>query len=132
MNKKCHNNYKTSTNCRRHILNFGLCGIKSVTAGRLTELHMNNLLRLINKSLKQHSKNLNSIKFWNLVHMNSTLTALSPESRMGKGKGSIYTRSCYVKPGQLLFEFSGIGVNQLKSFNSFLEKKLPMKTKIVF
>jgi ribosomal protein L16/L10AE len=63
--------------------------------------------------------------------MNSTLTALSPESRMGKGKGSIYTKSCYVKPGQILFEFSGVSSNQIKLLHNFLKRKLPIKTNVV-
>jgi ribosomal protein L16/L10AE len=63
--------------------------------------------------------------------MNSTLTALSPESRMGKGKGSVYTKSCYVKPGQILFEFSGVSLIQIKLLHNFLKRKLPIKTIVI-
>lgn len=131
MNKKYHNKYKKTINYQRHVLKFGSFGIKSNTAGRLTEIGINNLLRLISKNVKILSKNSGSIKFWNLIFMNSTLTALSPESRMGKGKGSIYTKSCYVKPGQILFEFSGVSSNQIKLLHNFLKRKLPIKTNVV-
>nr|YP_009441345.1 ribosomal protein L16 [Lympha mucosa]ATN23354.1 ribosomal protein L16 [Lympha mucosa] len=131
MNKKYHKKYKKNINYQRHILKFGFFGVKSSTAGRLTEIRIHILLRLINKKLRVISKNSNSIKFWNLIFMNSTLTSLSPESRMGKGKGSIYTKSCYVKPGQILFEFSGVSINQMKIFHSFLKKKIPLKTEVV-
>nr|YP_010316761.1 ribosomal protein S3 [Batrachospermum sp.]UNB13414.1 ribosomal protein S3 [Batrachospermum sp.] len=131
MNKKYHNKYKKTINYQRHVLKFGSFGIKSSTAGRLTEIRINTLLRLINGNLKAFSKNSSSIKFWNLIFMNSTLTALSPESRMGKGKGSIYTKSCYIKPGQILFEFSGISLNQIKLLHDFLKRKLPMKITLV-
>lgn len=131
MNKKYHNKYKKITSYQRHVLKFGSFGIKSCTAGRLIEARTNTLLRLINRNLKILSKNSSSVKFWNLTFMNSTLTALSPESRMGKGKGAIYTKSCYVKPGQILFEFSGISSNQIKLLHNFLKRKLPIKTTIV-
>jgi ribosomal protein L16 len=131
MNKKYHNKYKKITSYKRHVLKFGSFGIKSSTAGRLTEIRINTLLRLINRNLKIFSKNSSSIKFWNLIFMNSTLTALSPESRMGKGKGSVYTKSCYVKPGQILFEFSGVSLIQIKLLHNFLKRKLPIKTIVI-
>nr|YP_009515602.1 ribosomal protein L16 [Sirodotia delicatula]AVK39603.1 ribosomal protein L16 [Sirodotia delicatula] len=131
MNKKYHNKYKKTISHKRHILKFGFFGLKSITSGRLTELKINTLLRLLNKNLKILSKNSTSVKFWNLIFMNSTLTSLSPESRMGKGKGSIYAKSCYVKPGQILFEFSGISESQMIGLFTFLKGKIPLKTKII-
>jgi ribosomal protein L16/L10AE len=63
--------------------------------------------------------------------MNSTLTALSPESRMGKGKGTIYTKCCNIKSGQILFEFSGVSSSQIKLIFYFLKDKLPFKIKVI-
>jgi large subunit ribosomal protein L16 len=130
MNKKFHNNHKNIVNFKGHILKYGFFGIKTTTGGRLTETKVNILLRLLNKYLKTISKKTNSIKFWNLIFMNSTLTSLSPESRMGKGKGEIYTKFCYIKPGQTLFEFSGISFYQSKLVHNFLRNKLPFKIAI--
>jgi ribosomal protein L16/L10AE len=62
--------------------------------------------------------------------MNSTLTSLSTESRMGKGKGAIYAKFCYIKPGQIIFEFSGISLYQIKFIHNFLRNKCPFKIKI--
>jgi ribosomal protein L16/L10AE len=130
MDKKFHNNHKNIINFKCHVLKLGFFGIKTTTGGRLTEIKVNTILRLLNKNLKTISKKSNSIKFWNLIFMNSTLTSLSPESRMGKGKGAIYTKFCYVKPGQTLFEFSGISLYQLKLVHNFLRNKLPFKITI--
>nr|AVK39580.1 ribosomal protein L16 [Sheathia arcuata] len=131
MDRKLHNNHKDILNYKCHILKYGSFGIKSITGGRLTELKLNILLRLLNKNLKFMSRKSNSIKFWNLVFMNSTLTSLSKESRMGKGKGAVYTKFCYIKPGQIIFEFSGISLYQIKLIHNFLRNKCPFRVKII-
>lgn len=38
----------------------------------------------------------------------SPITKLSPETRMGKGKGPIVSYGCYIRPGQLLFELANL------------------------
>lgn len=131
MDRKFHNNHKNILNYKCHILKLGSFGIKSITGGRLTEVKVNILLRLLSKNLKFISKKSNSIKFWNSVFMNSTLTSLSTESRMGKGKGAVYTKFCYIKPGQVIFEFSGISLYQIKLVHNFLRNKCPFKVKII-
>jgi ribosomal protein L16/L10AE len=130
MDKKFHNNHKNILNYKCHILKLGSFGIKTITGGRLTEIKVNILLRLLNKNLKFISKKSNSIKFWNSIFMNSTLTSLSTESRMGKGKGAVYAKFCYIKPGQIIFEFSGISLYQIKFIHNFLKNKCPFKIKI--
>ena len=50
---------------------------------------------------------------------------------MGKGKGAVYTKFCYIKPGQVIFEFSGISLYQIKLVHNFLRNKCPFKVKII-
>nr|YP_009515579.1 ribosomal protein L16 [Kumanoa mahlacensis]AVK39531.1 ribosomal protein L16 [Kumanoa mahlacensis]UEQ11863.1 ribosomal protein L16 [Kumanoa mahlacensis] len=131
LNRKSHNRYKKNLNYKCHILKFGCFGIKAVDFGVLTKTENISLQRLLNKEIKLVSKKFGTIKFWNLVFMNSTVTALSPESRMGKGKGSISTQFCYIKPGQFLFEFSGVSKQQMVQIYKVVKLKFPLKTKVV-
>ena len=63
MDRKFHNNHKNILNYKCHTLKLGSFGIKSITGGRLTEVKVNILLRLLSKNLKFISKKSNSIKF---------------------------------------------------------------------
>jgi hypothetical protein len=63
MDKKFHNNHKNIINFKCHVLKLGFFGIKTTTGGRLTEIKVNTILRLLNKNLKTISKKSNSIKF---------------------------------------------------------------------
>ena len=47
MDRKFHNNHKNILNYKCHILKLGSFGIKSITGGRLTEVKVNILLRLL-------------------------------------------------------------------------------------
>jgi large subunit ribosomal protein L16 len=131
IDKKIHNKYKKCLNYNSHILRFGDYGIKSCSFNSLTQLKLLTIEKLLIKSFKVICKGSNNIKMWNLIQMNSTLTRLSPESRMGKGKGNVYTTFSYIRPGQILFEFSGVSGIQANLFRRNLKTKIPFQTKLV-
>lgn len=131
LQKKRHNKFKENLNYKSHILRFGTFGIKSLGYGLFTESKLDLLNKFLNKQVKIFSKNSNPVKFWNLIQMTSTLTALSPESRMGKGKGLIQTKSSYVKPGTVLFEFSGLTSYQAILLHRSLKSKFSFNTKLI-
>ena len=64
------------------------------------------------------------------MQLNKTLTKLSLESRMGKGKGSIYTRALFLKKGSIIYEFSNISDQQIKEIYMCLKKYVPAQLKI--
>nr|YP_009515557.1 ribosomal protein L16 [Kumanoa ambigua]AVK39507.1 ribosomal protein L16 [Kumanoa ambigua] len=131
LSSKRHNLYKKNLNHKCHILKFCYFGIKAVNFGIVTKNKNIFLQKLLDKQIKLISKKFYAIKMWNLISMNSTATVLNPESRMGKGKGNISTQFCYIKPGQILFEFSGISKQQAIQIYKCLKFKLPLKIKMV-
>ena len=131
LDKKCHNKYKKHVNYNVHILRFGNYGIKAVGFGSLKETTIDTLERFLLKNLKVMNKNSKTFKVWNITQINSNRTALSPESRMGKGKGAIANRFSFIKSGQLLFEFSGISENQAVFLWSQFNSKVPFSTKLL-
>nr|YP_009131061.1 ribosomal protein L16 [Asparagopsis taxiformis]AHX02397.1 ribosomal protein L16 [Asparagopsis taxiformis] len=120
--KKSYIRYSLSLNQSRHIIRLGCFGIKSLSFGILNK----NQLISIERSLIQKIKsfNIKSFKVWNLLLLNLNLTKLSSESRMGKGKGSVYTQAAYIKPGMILFEFQGLTRQQMCEVFKFIKKKV--------
>nr|YP_009365200.1 ribosomal protein L16 [Gracilaria changii]ARJ60482.1 ribosomal protein L16 [Gracilaria changii]ART65151.1 ribosomal protein L16 [Gracilaria changii] len=129
MNKerKTHTKYSLKFNQPNHILKYGRFGIKSVSFNRLTENQINTLKWTILKKLKLLTNNKKTFRFWILLKMNLTLTKFNIESRMGKGKGSIYTRAVDIKPGTILFEFDNITEQQVKALFNYILKKISFK-----
>nr|AYR06678.1 ribosomal protein L16 [Rhodogorgon sp.] len=131
MIKKSHNKCLLNLTYSRHVLKFGTIGFKAISFGYLTKEQLNS----VKWSLTRKSKELNvnkTPKIWYLTFLNKTLTRLSTESRMGKGKGSIYTQLLFVKPGFILFEFSNISKQQAFEIFMFVRKRISIKIAIIY
>lgn len=131
LDKKRHNKHKKYLNHSMHILRFGNYGIKALGFGRLKETTTNSLERFLLKNLKTISKNPGTSKIWNTIQINSNSTALSPESRMGKGKGPLVGKFAFIRSGQLLFEFSGISESQALFLWNQFSPKVRFPTRLV-
>lgn len=133
LEKKTHNKYDLKLKHSNHVLKFGKFGIKAISFGRLTEAQLNSMGYLLIKTFKSLNLNKKSIKTWNLVCLNMSLTKLSSESRMGKGKGSVYTKAAFLKPGTILLEFDGTTSQQsllvFRKLNKSVNLKLALVTK---
>ena len=68
---------------------------------------------------------------WNLLFPNLSLTKLSLEARMGKGKGSEFSTAVFLKPGTILFEFSNLTTKQGLELATSLNKKFPGNLKLI-
>ena len=115
--KKTFNRIPSNLCNKNYILRFGYYGIKSCGFGKLTiekSFYLHNFLEKHLKLLILFKK----VRVWNRVSTNLTLTTLSSESRMGKGKGNIITQFTYIKPGQVLFEVEKINFKDWKKLFS--------------
>nr|YP_009511892.1 ribosomal protein L16 [Gracilariopsis longissima]AXI97819.1 ribosomal protein L16 [Gracilariopsis longissima]UAD89920.1 ribosomal protein L16 [Gracilariopsis longissima] len=128
---KTHNKYPLKYNQSNHILRYGRFGIKATSFGRLSETQFNALRWSILKKLKLLTNKKRKIRFWTLIIMNLTLTKLNLESRMGKGKGAIYTRASYIRPGMVIFEFDNITEQQMRNILHYISKKISLKILLV-
>nr|YP_010921919.1 ribosomal protein L16 [Grateloupia turuturu]YP_010986418.1 ribosomal protein L16 [Pachymeniopsis lanceolata]WIM51226.1 ribosomal protein L16 [Grateloupia turuturu]WOL37386.1 ribosomal protein L16 [Pachymeniopsis lanceolata] len=130
--RKTHNKYHHKLCFSNHVLRFGKFGIKVVSFNRISESQLKSLEWSIIRKLKELSNNnKKAFKLWSLVNLNLNLTKLSQESRMGKGKGVIYSKAVFLKPGLILFEFDKISYQQLIEVFGFIRKKIPAKVILI-
>ena len=133
MLKKTHVPHKIRTLARsNHLLKFGSYGFKVLVTTRLTEQQFDSLDRILVrkiKSLMGHSKNY---KIWSLTVFDKTLTKLSLESRMGKGKGAVSAKVAFLKKGTVLYEFKNIKYLQILEVFNFFKKHVQPKLVLIF
>nr|YP_009445905.1 ribosomal protein L16 [Eucheuma denticulatum]ATX68847.1 ribosomal protein L16 [Eucheuma denticulatum] len=130
LDKKTHNNYRLVNKHSCHVLRHGIYGIKICAFNRLTQLQLNSLNRSVIGIIRKF-KNKKSIKFWNLIFLDLNLTKLSPESRMGKGKGTIFSKAVFLRPGRIIFEFEGLNYQQASSILFKIKKLSNLKLELV-
>nr|YP_008994207.1 ribosomal protein L16 [Rhodymenia pseudopalmata]AGO19259.1 ribosomal protein L16 [Rhodymenia pseudopalmata] len=126
IDKKTHNKYSNKISQPNHLLRFGRFGIKTTNFGRITRNQINSIERDLICKLRVLTNSKNT-KFWNCIILNLNLTKLSLESRMGKGKGNIYTKAIFLKPGTVIFEFDKISFQHIQEVFEFIKKKMPAK-----
>lgn len=127
--KKSHKTFpKKSCTQKNHVLQFGVIGIKNLTNLQLTEDQIKAFEWVLKKILKSQKK---KIKLWVKFNLNINLTKLSLESRMGKGKGNIYTTAQFVKAGTIFFEFSETNQQLRNKILTSLVAVFPKKFKLV-
>nr|AYR06597.1 ribosomal protein L16 [Lithothamnion sp.] len=124
MIKKSHNKYPKNFAYNRHILKFGNIGFKVTSKLTLTKEQLFYLNRAFQQKLNNLAFNSKNYKFWCLLSTNEVITKLNLESRMGKGKGSIYTESVFIKPGCVIYELQNIPEFHIPELLTFLKKQI--------
>nr|YP_011017706.1 ribosomal protein L16 [Griffithsia okiensis]WQF69529.1 ribosomal protein L16 [Griffithsia okiensis] len=127
---KTHNKFSNNFNQSKHLLKFGTFGIKVlenylIEKSKLDSLHF----ILIRKFKNLESKK--KIKVWNYLILNYSLTKLPLESRMGKGKGAIFSSGIFLNSGNIIFEFSNINLNEALEIFFCINKKISIKLKLI-
>lgn len=69
---------------------------------------------------------------WIRVFPDIPITTKPTENRMGKGKGAVSFWAAKVKKGQILYEVSGISLENAKKVLKAGSNKLPIKTKFIY
>ncbi len=70
-------------------------------------------------------------KVWVRIFPDKPYTKKPAESRMGKGKGDVVGWVAVVKPGRVLFEFTGVTEEEAKEIHRKVSAKLPIATRLV-
>jgi large subunit ribosomal protein L16 len=106
-------------------LTYGDYGLQALEPAWITSKQIEAVRRTISRYTKRSGKIL--IK----IFPDKPITARSPESRMGSGKGSVEFWVACVRPGNVLFEI--IGISESVAFEALKNAryKLPLKTKIL-
>ncbi len=70
-------------------------------------------------------------KIWIRMFPDKPITKKPAETRMGKGKGAPEDWVAVVKPGRILYEMEGVGIEVAQEAFRLAAMKLPIKTRFV-
>nr|YP_010394529.1 ribosomal protein L16 [Phytophthora pluvialis]UXG56183.1 ribosomal protein L16 [Phytophthora pluvialis]DAZ88576.1 TPA_asm: ribosomal protein L16 [Phytophthora pluvialis]DAZ88966.1 TPA_asm: ribosomal protein L16 [Phytophthora pluvialis] len=105
---------------------YGKYAIKVLEETRLTSRQIEATRKIIIRKMKRLGF------LWIRVFPNIPVTAKPTENRMGKGKGAVSFWISKVKKGQILYEISGISLENAKKVLKAGSNKLPIKTKFIY
>ena len=104
---------------------YGKYAIKTIEAARLTARQIEAARRTIIRKMKRLGY------LWIRIFPDTPVTSKPTENRMGKGKGAVSFWVAKVKKGQILYEISGISLENAKKVLKSGSNKLPVKTKFI-
>ena len=111
--------------CRNNKLDHGDYGIQALEPVWLTSRQIEACRRTISRYTKR------TRKLWIKVFPDKSVTARAEESRMGSGKGAVEYWVVVIKPGNVLFEITGVTQEIAMEALRIASYKLPIKTKIL-
>ena len=123
--RKMHRGRMKGKACRNNKLTYGNFGIQALEPVWLTSRQIEAVRRTISRYTKKTGK------LWIKVFPDKSVTARAEESRMGSGKGSVEYWVVVIKPGNILFEVTGVSQEIATEALKIASYKLPMKTRII-
>lgn len=106
-------------------LNFGAFGLKALEPERVTARQIEAARRAITRQMKRQGR------VWIRIFPDVPVSAKPTEVRMGKGKGAPEYWAAKVKPGRVMFEIDGVGVDVAREALRLGAAKLPIRTRFV-
>jgi large subunit ribosomal protein L16 len=110
---------------RGSVVNFGEYGLKATTEAWVTSRQIEAARRALTHYTKRGGR------IWIRIFPDKPITKKPPETRMGSGKGDVYEYVAVVRPGRVLFEMSGVSIEDAKESMRLASAKLPVRTKFV-
>ena len=110
---------------KKNKLAFGNIGLKANQSGRITARQLESARQAIVRKIKRKGK------LWINIFPSIPVTKKPTEVRMGKGKGNVDYWAAKVSIGTVLFELTGISIQNAKAAFRTGRAKLPIKTIIV-
>ena len=106
-------------------VSFGDFGLQCLGRGWMTNRHIEACRVAINRQLKRKGK------VWIRVLPHKSVTGRPPETRMGKGKGSVEAWVAVIRPGTMLFEVAGVSETAAKEALRLASYKLGVQTRFI-
>ncbi len=104
---------------------FGDFGLQSMDRGWMTNRQIEACRVAINRFLKRKGK------VWIRIFPHKSITARPPETRMGKGKGSVEAWVAVIRPGNMLFEIAGVPESLAREAMRLASYKLGISTRFI-
>ncbi len=108
-----------------HTVTFGEFGLKSMECGWLTSNQIEAARRAVAHATKRNGR------MWIRVFPDKPFTEKGAGAPLGAGKGDVKGYVCVVKPGRIMFEVSGIPLNEAQEALKLAAAKLPIVSKFV-
>ena len=106
-------------------INFGEYGLQSMECGWITSRQIESARVAITRHVRRGGK------VWIKIFPQKPVTRKPAETRMGSGKGPPEYWVAVVKPGRVLYELSGVPLEEAKEAMRLASHKLPLKTKFI-
>ncbi|MGE4169309.1 MAG: 50S ribosomal protein L16 [Candidatus Margulisiibacteriota bacterium] len=104
---------------------FGDFALQTLDAHWITDRQIESARRAMTRHIKRGGK------VWIRIFPDKSVTKLPAETRMGKGKGAPEFWVAVVKPGNILFELSGVDTEVAKEAFRLAAHKLPVKSRFI-
>jgi large subunit ribosomal protein L16 len=104
---------------------YGEYALQALEPGWVTARQIEAARRTIVRAMKRHGK------VWIRIFPDKPYTHRPPETRMGKGKGSVEYYVAVVKPGRIVFEISGLEHDEALEALNQASYKFAIKTKVI-
>ena len=123
--RKSHRGNRGGNAQRGTDVSFGDFGLQALGRGWMTNRQIEACRISINRFLKRKGKT------WIRVFPHKSITRRPPETRMGKGKGSVDAWVAVVRAGTMLFEVGGVPESQAREAMRLASYKLGFETRFV-
>lgn len=123
--RKSHRGNRGGNAQRGTDVSFGDFGLQALGRGWMTNRQIEACRISINRFLKRKGKT------WIRVFPHKSITRRPPETRMGKGKGSVDAWVAVIRPGIMLFEVGGVPESQAREAMRLASYKLGFETRFV-
>lgn len=107
------------------MLSCGDFGIQALQRGLLSAAQLEAARVAINRHLKRKGK------VWMRVFPQKPVTRKPAETRMGKGKGAVEFWAVVVRPGNVLFEISGVSLTLAREAMRLADDKVPFECRFL-
>ena len=123
--RKSHRGSRAGNASRGVEVSFGDFGLQALDRGWMSNRQIEACRISINRYLKRRGK------VWIRIFPHKPITGRPPETRMGKGKGAVEGYVAVVRPGNVLFEISGVPESAAREALRLASNKLGIRTRFV-
>ena len=123
--RKVHRGNRRGLAVRGSTVAFGNYGLQTLEAAWLTNRQIEAARRAMTRQVRRGGR------IWIRIFPDHSYTKKPAETRMGSGKGSPEGWVAVVKPGRVLFEMSGVTLEQAKEAMRLAAHKLPVRTRFL-
>ncbi len=116
---------RTGIATRGSSIKFGDYALKTLESGWLTARQIESARRSMTHYTKRGGR------LWIRIFPDKPITKKPPETRMGSGKGAVDHYVAVIKPGNILFEMSGVAKETAHEAMRRASAKLPVEVKFI-